>query len=197
MTRVKLPIILTTANRPYTQAYISVVHKDEPGLHGEFFGDISAGIRQHMKASYFQPYVYERGYVFPEGKYTGILEAKKALKHIRRYHGMLNPGEIKLDFNKGEILTRKRLMRKLKYFASSGEFRRLTDFKDMHVGSTAGYVAPGDSHVSVQVFGQIYPMQRLAWLYDRGEWPCFLIRHVNGDKLNNSMKNLEPMVSEY
>jgi hypothetical protein len=167
----------------------------ERGLYGEFFNPIYSGISQILKSGKYQVYVMERGHIFPEGSFTPREDAEYALKRLRRYHGMLDKGELNTEYTKGEPLFQSDLVRRLRYYPASGEFLRLTKFADHEVGDVAGYTTKRDSHRSIGFLGQVYAFHKLAWLAYYGEFPMFLIYHVNGDKANNAITNLKPMVS--
>lgn len=54
----------------------------------------------------------------------------------------------------------------------------------------ADYLGP-DGYRYVDIDGESYRADKLAWLYMTGEWPDELV-HVDGDKGNNVFANLRP-----
>tara|TARA_R110002020_G_scaffold247219_1_gene461147 strand:+ start:426 stop:920 length:495 start_codon:yes stop_codon:yes gene_type:complete len=56
-------------------------------------------------------------------------------------------------------------------------------------GMNAGYINKR-GYLKIQIFGKIYFAHRLAWLIYYGNFPEYGIDHIDGNKLNNSIKNL-------
>ncbi len=99
-------------------------------------------------------------------------------------------------------LTQARLKELLHYDQETGVFtwlsRPLTDFKNKnsyrtwntrYPGKPAGVVTShGYVKIAIDDFQQY--AHRLAWLYMTGEWPTFLIDHINEHRSDNKFKNL-------
>lgn len=90
------------------------------------------------------------------------------------------------------ILTAARLRELFHYCPETGVFTRLvTRAKNAQAGSIAGTIDTiGYRRISIGP-GYFYG-HRLAWLYVHGEWPVGSIDHIDGDRANNSIKNLRP-----
>ena len=59
----------------------------------------------------------------------------------------------------------------------------------LSVGDLAGYLR-GNGYWYIKINGRGYSAHRLAWLYVNGEWPGYIIDHVNGVKSDNKIANL-------
>jgi len=57
-------------------------------------------------------------------------------------------------------------------------------------GAIAGCIRDGGRYRSVSVFGKRYQAHRIAWAIFHGEWPEKFIDHIDGNGLNNQIKNL-------
>jgi hypothetical protein len=44
-----------------------------------------------------------------------------------------------------------------------------------------------------RVYGRTYSAHKIAWFLSHGEWPTFNLRHVDGNRSNNRIENLEPV----
>lgn len=86
-------------------------------------------------------------------------------------------------------LTHERLQEILNYDPETGIFRwRARVAKRVAVGDIAGSPASGYQLISIN--NHKYRGHRLAWFYMTGEWPVGEVDHINGDKSDNSFKNL-------
>ena len=86
-------------------------------------------------------------------------------------------------------LTAELLRKHLHYSPSSGEFTRIHRAKGANVGEIAGCKRP-DGYIIISVCGRQYLAQRLAWLYETGDWPTLDMDHIDGVRDNNKLANL-------
>jgi HNH endonuclease len=47
-----------------------------------------------------------------------------------------------------------------------------------------------DGYRYVEIDGELYRADRVAWLYVTGEWPEGEVEHINGDRGDNRWENL-------
>lgn len=73
---------------------------------------------------------------------------------------------------------------------TGGFFHKQEHFPSVKVGD-AVYEAIKNGGKYIKLSGKKYPSHRLAWYMYHGEWPNSNVMHKNGDKLDNSIDNLE------
>lgn len=82
------------------------------------------------------------------------------------------------------------LMQRLAFDANTGRFSwRVAPAKRFKVGQIAGSINQG-GYVVIRCMGALYHAHRLAWLFERGQWPAGDIDHINGDRSDNRTANL-------
>lgn len=80
---------------------------------------------------------------------------------------------------------------RLEYDPKTGIFRWKKRLKRAVVGSVAGTIRP-DGYIGIYIFRKVHLAHRLAWLYVNGCWPSGELDHKDGNRKNNSIKNLRP-----
>jgi len=108
----------------------------------------------------------------------------------------------KQDYTKEQELE---IKRKLRYDAETGEFTwkkvepvRVGDklYNTKFAGKTAGKIVPQDiklkaGYVEIHVAGSMLRGHRLAWWFHYGEWPTGELNHINHNRSDNRITNLE------
>lgn len=94
-------------------------------------------------------------------------------------------------------ITRDELAEAMHYRRETGEFIRN---HDVYTGRYLNVLAAKKGDVCgsichygykiISVKGVQYRANRLAWLYETGNWPAGVVDHINGDKLDNRFDNL-------
>lgn len=87
------------------------------------------------------------------------------------------------------MLTQERLKEAYHYDPESGAFTRLSG-----IGKGKVYVGEGSAngygYINISVDGKTYLSHRLAFLYQLGHYPEYLVDHINGIKHDNRWCNL-------
>jgi hypothetical protein len=91
----------------------------------------------------------------------------------------------------GALTWKKRPLRHFKAINAKRQQRRLYNLALTHAGKPAGRVHV-TGHISVRLDGIEYPAHRLIWMLSNGTIPTGVIRHINGDKKDNRLSNLQP-----
>ena len=77
------------------------------------------------------------------------------------------------------------------YKIVGGQFIRKTSSSHYKKGDIAGAVRKNDGFCIIKVCKEKHSAHKLVWLLETGELPTGLLRHKDGNKLNNVMENLE------
>lgn len=86
-------------------------------------------------------------------------------------------------------LTQEQVRAQLYYNPQTGMFLWRHGAKGRKAWSRAGSTR-ADGYLVLHIGGRFCYGHRLAWLYMHGEWPKWLIDHIDGDPSNNSFDNL-------
>jgi hypothetical protein len=78
----------------------------------------------------------------------------------------------------------------LEYDRVTGKFKWIKARTGVTVGSEAGTVRK-DGYRQITVNRVIYFAHRLAWLYTYGVWPKDQLDHINADRDDNRIENLQ------
>ena len=79
----------------------------------------------------------------------------------------------------------------LKYNRVTGIFTWRVKRRVSEIGDVAGRVRK-DGYMDVFIFGRMFLLHRLAWLYVKGEWPLAEVDHRDLNKMNMRWRNLRP-----
>ena len=88
-----------------------------------------------------------------------------------------------------EPITQQELKRLLHYTPETGEFFWKVDIKRVHAGDIAGS-GTKTGYTDIRIAQRTYKAHRLAWLYVNGQFPDYLIDHINNDGKDNRITNL-------
>jgi hypothetical protein len=88
-----------------------------------------------------------------------------------------------------KIITQKDLVDLLDYNKDTGVFMWRKQRRGIKTGVPLG-TCNGFGYLRITVLGKSFYAHRLAWMYVHGQWPVGQIDHINGNKTDNSIKNL-------
>jgi hypothetical protein len=91
--------------------------------------------------------------------------------------------------DKNSTLTQEMVREALSYNPSTGEFKWAVTRGAIKAGYPAGS-KHNRGYLTIRLFGKLYLLHRVAWLYEHGAWPEEQIDHINGDKKDNRIANL-------
>ena len=94
------------------------------------------------------------------------------------------------------MLTQEQLKNELTYNSITGVFTRAkSNTNSIIKGEISGSLSP-DGYLKIMVLAKRYQSHRLAWLYEKGEFPKNHVDHINGIKGDNRICNLRDATSE-
>ena len=91
-----------------------------------------------------------------------------------------------------ELITHEELTERLTYEPDTGIFRYAKTgpgFSKKPVGTVAG-CTDERGYMLIRLKNRMYYMHRLAWFYVTGNWPEHEVDHINGNRGDNSWRNL-------
>lgn len=90
-------------------------------------------------------------------------------------------------------MTKEELMAKTNemYEIVGGQFVRKTSSSHYKKGDIAGAIRKNDGFCIIRVGKEKHSAHKLVWLLGTGELPTGLLRHTDGNKLNNAIENIE------
>ena len=91
--------------------------------------------------------------------------------------------------NKEDLLTADQVRLLIDYDPDTGAMTRKVESMGYRKGAKGGY-KDVHGYARIEINGVTYRAHRVAWLHYYGEWPRGAIDHINGDRLDNSIKNL-------
>lgn len=93
------------------------------------------------------------------------------------------------------ILDQKTVRELLEYDSSTGIFKWKKKRRGIKVDKPLG-TDNGFGYLRITVLGKSYYAHRLAWLYEKGEFPENEIDHINGIKSDNRISNLRSLTTQ-
>lgn len=93
-------------------------------------------------------------------------------------------------------VTADKLREILSYDPETGLFRwRISPSANVVVGANAGTLNRASNRHYITINNVMHRRSRLAWLYVHGEWPRFVIDHINSNPQDDRIANLRDVTS--
>lgn len=87
------------------------------------------------------------------------------------------------------MISQSELKQILTYNKDTGIFTWVNSGKGRNINKVGNIDSYG--YLRIHILGKTYKAHRLAWLYIYGQFPKNLIDHLDGDKSNNKINNLQ------
>ena len=95
-----------------------------------------------------------------------------------------------------ESLLSKNLLRELFILNNKNELVWQVSKRGLRAGTVAGCVDTSSGYRVIRINGVMYRAHRLIWLWHYGKFPANQIDHIDGNKLNNDIKNLRDVTNQ-
>lgn len=100
-----------------------------------------------------------------------------------------------INKDKQDKLSHKTLVELLDYDKITGIFKWRVRRGSAKPGDIVGNKPTSTGYLRVGINGESYYLHRLAWFYEYNSWPSKYIDHIDGNKLNNAISNLQDVSS--
>ncbi len=98
---------------------------------------------------------------------------------------------MKVNKDKEALLTQEYLKSILEYNPETGDFIWINlakNIHNIHIGDIAGTLDTRTQYIHITINNKVYQAHRLIWLYMTGNWPLYIIDHIDGIRIPNPNK---------